>query len=798
MRLPRTKAIRAFAACAASIALVLTGVQAASATPLPNRFSLESHFGWEVNKATRANVCKVKEECQEAKASSEPGGFSLPIGAAVEIDSSNANYEDVYVTDRGNHRVQVLTSSGQFVSTFGWDVNRTKAEEPTASQAERNVCTAVSKDVCQAGAEGGEAGQFDLDDTIAIDPTSGDIYVADTRFGEVGEEEFAVAQRIEKFTAAGQFVLEIGKGVNQTSKANLCLAGETCGPATLQTPTVAEADAEAGAFDFEAGYGNLITVGGPDDLLYVGGNARVQEFDSSGKPAGKEIPLTALSPSAVTSVAVDATGDVFVANSENPGIYEYNESDALQTQVIDPSATVVGLAVDPHGRLGVLEGGGGVRRGSFYTTAGMKLSEFAPPSGEMHAARGLAFASSASDKLNAEETPINEVESYKSIIFPETHTCAPSQESGTSAKLCGEINPDGVQANGFFEYGTSASLGSQTLVAFEGSGEAFEPVSLQLTGLEPNQEYHYRVAAEAQAGGETLLGHGEEQTFQTAIVEPQIVGQPSASFVKAQSAVVSASVNPEHASTRYHYEYGACPKLAGCVGVQSTPDEVSSVYGPVGSTWELIGLAPSTTYSYRLVASNESEVGGKPVGGKVAGPEGSFTTAAAPSPSATTGVASVLGPTSAIIAGTVNPDGLPGDYVFELGVYNGAATQYGIVLSGPAGSGTAPIEETFLLAGLQPGTTYAYRITVESGYIQNESHTIQGAIATFTTPGLPTVLEIPTVPTLLPTPNIAFPKAVKITSKSKKKAKTKPKHHKKTKKKAGKKAAHRSSARRKR
>jgi phosphodiesterase/alkaline phosphatase D-like protein len=176
------------------------------------------------------------------------------------------------------------------------------------------------------------------------------------------------------------------------------------------------------------------------------------------------------------------------------------------------------------------------------------------------------------------------------------------------------------------------------------------------------------------------------------------------------------------------------------------------VYGQIGFTAELDGLAPSTTYSYRLLANNEYEEGGQTLGGKATGAEGTFTTAAALVPNVQTGASSALTPTSAAIAGTVDPEGVPVSYAFELGVYEGAGTQYGIVASGSSTAGNTPVEENTALSGLQPGTTYAYRLVIHSG--QGEA---RGATATFTTQGLPSVLASPTSPPLLATPSIAFP-----------------------------------------
>ena len=119
----------------------------------------------------------------------------------------------------------------------------------------------------------------------------------------------------------------------------------------------------------------------------------------------------------------------------------------------------------------------------------------------------------------------------------------------------------------------------------------------------------------------------------------------------------------------------------------------------------------------------------------------------------------------------MNPDGVATGYAFEVGVYNGSATQYTAVVYGSAGSGGAPVREEFALSGLQPGTTYAYRITVLSGYIENESHSLQGAPVVFATTGAPAALASPASPPLLAVPAIVFPSDVKTTPRNAKKCK---------------------------
>ena len=288
---------------------------------------------------------------------------------------------------------------------------------------------------------------------------------------------------------------------------------------------------------------------------------------------------------------------------------------------------------------------------------------------------------------------------------------------------------------------------------FEGDGTTPEALSAHVTGLEPNETYRYATVAEAEVEGKEETGHGEQFSFHTATPPPEVQGAPSASDVTNAFALLSASVNPEHAPARYHFQYRPCAALAGCASAASTPDQESSVYGQIGVVQEVVGLEPQTTYSYRLVADNEHEEAGHVAqGGETTGTERHFTTGASPIPVAQTGSASGVGATSATIAGLVDPDGQPAVYAFELGVYNGPSTRYGVVFSGAAGASVTAVPESLELTGLQPGTTYAYRIVLKSGYGESTGQTVL-----FTTEGLPSVLTLPAPLAQLAVPTIAFP-----------------------------------------
>ncbi|HEY3828886.1 MAG TPA: hypothetical protein VGL57_06790 [Solirubrobacteraceae bacterium] len=353
----------------------------------------------------------------------------------------------------------------------------------------------------------------------------------------------------------------------------------------------------------------------------------------------------------------------------------------------------------------------------------------------------------------------------------EVQTEGSSAVTAAHATVEGSLEPGGFDTHYFFEYNQPGKAPAATLVADAGSASKDVHLSAELENLEPRALYLYRLVGENQFGRTT----GEYRLLRTPVLAPMIEGAPAASFITSQSADLSAALNPENTTTHYRFEYGPCPSLAGCEGIQSTAVEASAVYGhtPIGA--QIGELAAATTYSYRLIASNRQiasceggypveeegaivrcEEGGTPVyeGGDVTGPQATFTTAPQIDVQAATGLASAVTATSAVISGTVDPDGQPATYTFEMGVYAGAATMYGVISSGPAGSGASPVEEVLPVGGLQPGVIYAYRVTIHSGYGE-----AVGAMVSFTTLGLPAALSSPGALPLLGTPNVAFPKA---------------------------------------
>lgn len=733
------------------------------------------------------------------------GQFDEPEGVAV-----NDSNGDVYVYDGGNRRVERFDSTGaKFEGQFNGSASPTGQFAPPANPSEH--------------ARHGTLFNLAIDNDPSS-PSTGDVYVVDPGHNT-----------IDKFSAAGSYLSQIGGfkapifGVTVDTSGKLWVAeegNEEAGRTPENLGPVQE-------FDGTLGNG-LITEIRPEKLrspgiaidseqhLYLlsGGEATVK-FDDEGNFLEENTPCCS------TAVAIDSGTDELLVD-EGAAIARFGPFGKAPEERIEGVSSSFGIAVNGATHtMYVSEREAGtvavfnlvplpeVTTGSASEIGrtSAKLEGEVNPGGEEVTSCQFEYGTTTAYgqtspciaapgsgtspvRVSAEITGLTAQTTYHyRLLARNAHgpragadhefttpvavegllTGEATEVQAMTAIFNGSLEPNGTDAHYSFEYGPVGTYNATTADMDAGSATENKLVSAAVSGLVPHDIYNFRIVAENAFGKTTA----EPSYFLTPIIPPQISGTPSASFVGSQSAVLNASFNPEHTFTRYHYEYGPCPTLAGCATIKDTADENSSVYGLTGASQEISGLAPDTTYSYRFVASNEFEEEEKVFGGKATGEEGTFTTTPAPAPSVESGGSSGVGQTSAVISGVVHPDGVPTSYAFELGVYSGAGTQYAVVFSGAAGSSTGPVEEALQLTGLQPGTTYAYRITVSSGYIGNSSHSLQGATMTFTTGGLPSVLTPLPVLAQLPIPNIAFPKKasakkkkVKAVSKKKRKKKT--------------------------
>ncbi len=202
-------------------------------------------------------------------------------------------------------------------------------------------------------------------------------------------------------------------------------------------------------------------------------------------------------------------------------------------------------------------------------------------------------------------------------------------------------------------------------------------------------------------------------------VNPPVVTTGTAVNVTKTTAELTATVDATGPMpvTKCSFEYGISPGSSeASVPCSSLPGTGG---GPVPVSAIATGLNPDTSYSFKIVATTEEGTGdGEPE---------SFTTIAN-APVATTGKAGEVKLTSALLEGTVKPEGVPSTCEFEWGTSRGSLTETAPCSPQP-GSGTGAEAVTAALTKLAPNTTYYFKLVAHG-----EGGNGEGAEEEFTTP----------------------------------------------------------------
>ncbi len=134
-------------------------------------------------------------------------------------------------------------------------------------------------------------------------------------------------------------------------------------------------------------------------------------------------------------------------------------------------------------------------------------------SGHLTSGTGVAVSSASGDVYVA-DAATDEVALFTPEPVPPTvsGTVTGTVVSG-SADLHATINPNGQDTTYHFEYGTSTSYEASTPEVDMGSGTKEQTVSQQVTGLQPNTTYHFRVVAHNATG--TTTGHDDTLVYGT-------------------------------------------------------------------------------------------------------------------------------------------------------------------------------------------------------------------------------------------------------------------------------------------
>ena len=727
-----------------------------------------------------------------------PGALRGAEGIAV-----NPKTNDVYVADKLDHRVVEYDQNGNFILTFGREVNETKVIEKqkgaSITEAEENICTAASTDTCTDGLAGSAAGQLDWPTGVAVDSNTGDVYVSD------GGNE-----RIERYTAQGEYVSQIISGQNGAPDFVIGVYYNVYANDTIEFTSEGNdswVDAE----------GNLYLRSIPEPFV-----GWVYKFDPTGAYTGEAFTPEARGggwKGGPAAVVVDAGGTVYASERQiqtNNNIVKFKSDGELLGQLgpgkenADPCIPSWGYALAVNLFTGEVFNVGKSKECEpitrVYSPSGQVVAELPAldePSHESHEGeyhpyvyQALAYGTAVGKlyQLSGGGEKV-EVVVYGTFALPpqSAPTVVGEDWSGiglTSVTLGAQVTPNLVDTTYQIEYGTDPGLAgaSSMPVSPADAGSGFLPVNVsqQLSGLLQSTTYYYRVVAHSSfGGGAGSTVDGAIQSF-TTLAPPPSVTTVGASEISSNTASMHGSVIPGStgaaSDTKWCFQYGSTEAPGYNLGFApgAPTGDAGQGIGGVPVSVRLTHLMASTTYRYRLVAVNSlgsrlSSTACNTEGGhETDGTEGTFTTSSAgPEPIAVSGPVVGVAQNAATLTGTVDPLGVRTVYYFQIGT----DSNYGVDLFGPAGAGSEPEAVSVLASSLQPGTTYHYRLVAS-----NANGTSYGADESFTTPAFPSsVLSAPPTSSLLAVPAIVFPsepvvsKTKAKTKKTKKRKKSKPK-----------------------
>ena len=625
------------------------------------------------------------EKVGEIGSEGQTGNAFRPDGPlGVAIDPSG----DAYVSDGGGARVQKFDStvSANFLLTFGWGVNN----EP----GKPNICE-VSLN-CVGGEPGNGPGQFEESFNgmgVAVAPSSPfDVYVVDTR----------INARVEYFSAGGGYLHQFNgteiDGAEATHKA----------PEKLEKPRGIAIDTSGNVYVADTGHNvvDKFTASGEYQCQITGLGEAGSASECSKSAPGPGAFIVGNNTDVGDNLAVDPNGDVYVVDSGNNVVDEFGpEGKYLRRLGAGELKNPQAVAVDSGGHVFVVtnaEGGeAGGKEVYAYEPSGVRSARFG--SGEIGGSLGIAVTGSGlAERVYVTDKEQHHVDIYKAALSPACETAAGATEvTATSATVSGTIEPHGINTTYSFEYGFNTNYrGGSTAPGGPVAGTASVPVSVRLTGLEqPNQTYDYQLVI-TDASGSVECGN---QTFKTMAAPPS-VDQESApgNETRSTNALLEAEVNPNNETTTYYAQYSP-GRTGGSLNnpAISEPAQLSSGFGDQSASATIVGLTPNTTYYYRFSASNT-------LGQTSEGPIQTLLTAPA---TPVTSVASGITQTAAMIAGSLNPGGhATRDYFQYRAAACIAASCWSQTPTVEAGPGTSVVEVDTPLNGLQPLTTYDYRL----------------------------------------------------------------------------------------
>jgi hypothetical protein len=664
-----------------------------------------------------------------APTGSQEGEVLLP--SAVAVDPSDGT---LYVADWGNRRVSVFDSTGKFIRAFGWGVVASGPNNAPQNEVEKVEVAATG-------------GSFTL------------------RFVQNSEEPVGVLIKQETgqipFNASAATVQAALEAMAAFEPGDVVVTGSDGGPWTIEfTGAFADMDLHV----LEEGSASALTGGAAKlniSTLQDGGSYEVCEPEAGDvcRAGQRGVHAGQLSP---TNIAVDpTTHDVYVFDGLET--FSYNEEPNNRVQKFTSEGDFVymlggGVNLDTGEDICTEASGDTCGRGEKGTGTGefnaQRSSVAIGPGGVLYVndrGRVQKFDVSSGAFLGQVSLPEEVTPNYLAVdsngdiyvvVVGQVRKYSPTGTllfsiplSNISALAVDDEDRLYVTdlTSGNFGISRFASDGSPEVVFYSEGGR-------RATAVAPTPAGDGVYTVEPVTEIESLLN-----LIPLPPAGPVVYPDPDSVFadpIGNVKATLHAEINPEGKATTFHFEYVE-QEVFEAEGWSSPEVQETAESSSIGSdfklhsaTAEATGLTPETVYRYRAIATNADAPGGRP------GPEKTFETEPPLKfgPLWTTGV----GADAATLHAEVNPFGFPATGYFE---YVDDATYqvsgFASATRTPAapselefGGGEEFVERSAPALGLEPGTTYHYRLVAKDNCKPDEPSvvcTFQSAEETFRT-----------------------------------------------------------------
>ncbi|HEY5053059.1 MAG TPA: hypothetical protein VII45_06580, partial [Solirubrobacterales bacterium] len=450
------------------------------------------------------------------------------------------------------------------------------------------------------GSSGSGPGQFSSPQGIAVNDTTGNVYVVDRALF-----------RVQEFSSTGTFIRMWGKGVDQSTGADICTAvsGDVCGPGSL---------GEAGG-EFSPPRGIAVdnSPGLAAGSVYVQEDHRVQRFSEDGQFVsmwGKDVDFDT-----GADICTAASGDTCKAagtTSENtPGEFSSGT-------LIEENGT--GISVDGAGYVYVADMLAQPARVQKFDPSGVFVGQIAGPFGGF-AFRGISgltgLATDATGDAYVADPLQRSVKKFNASDFT---------PSGSAASYSLILGVGGTDTNGPKTVAIDPSNQylftlNNELHTVPNSPCVTPPGKVQMVEYHPGGQVVDCTVTDAGSAitvsstHKLYLADGSGvRIFDTPIATPPVIGVQNAAAITANSARIDTQIDANLGETTYRVEYGTSPCSVNPCASTDESSSIGAAIAPKAVSGQLSGLSPDTAYYYRVIATNSA--------GSAAGPDRTFST----------------------------------------------------------------------------------------------------------------------------------------------------------------------------